>query len=172
MSKQHKPYRSSRKRRTPADVAKLAQDISSTYGGADQSFSDSTGGPFSVDDDMGATVDAPLINTSRGGPITWSDLDFFWRVLIIIVVSVTTVSGYVWWLSQLSSKVDKNGLDIEEISDKTDKLIIDSTTHSVKLQRLDSQVNRLEGKVFNQVTVSSPKENISNEPQRNIETME
>jgi cell division protein FtsB len=57
----------------------------------------------------------------------------------------------------MSSRVDQHEEDIKEVKGKTDKLVNDSAVTSTKLQKLDSQVDKLEDKVFEQAQARTKK---------------
>ena len=143
-----KPHREVQKlgHRNPS-AAQIASGTSSTYGGVSGTYSSSTHVDFGKDDDFETTPAPPVVADDRNKPITFGHLQTFWKILLILL---PIASAAVWWMSNMSSKVERHEEDIKEVKVRTEKLVNDSASTTVKLEKLDSQVNKLDGQIFEQ----------------------
>ena len=148
MSRQHRAIQ--KQGRPIPSAAKIAADTSSTYGGVSASSSSSTtGAGLRNGGDFEITAAPPVVSHDyRDAPITFGHLKNGWVVLSGIVALIVFISGVVWSMSKMSSKVDQHEEAIKENNTKTEKLLSDSATTTVKLQKLDSEVGKLEDKMF------------------------
>jgi hypothetical protein len=137
-------------------AAQIANNTSSTYGGVASSTSSSTSANFN-DSDLEYTTAPPATSYNGNAPITFGHLQLGWKVLLIIVGLVSSISVGVWWISHMSSKVDQQEDVLKDVKIKTEKLVNDSAVTSAKLQKLDSQVDKLEDKIFDQAQSRSKK---------------
>ena len=147
MSKQHRVMQVRGQRTLSA--AKIATDTSSTYGGVSESSSGATSAGLGNSRNFETTA-APPASRDDSKPVTFGHLQIGWKVLSAVITLMASIAIGVWWLSNMSSKVDKHEEDIRESKGKTEKLINDSAVASAKLQKLDSQVGKLEDKMFEQ----------------------
>ena len=158
MVKPHKTIQAQGKRASSA--AQIASNTVGTYGGASSTQSNTADARIGGGDSRDyAVISASPASSSNNGeldktPITLGHLfkgaKILWPALAILACGL-------WWLSHLSIKVDQHEDDIKDVKVKTDKLINDSTSESAKLQKLDSQVGRLEDKMYEQAMGRSKK---------------
>ena len=147
MSRQHRAMQ--KQGRSIPSAAKIAVDTSSTYGGVSTSSSSATGAGLSNGGDFEITAAPPVAShDDRNTPITFGHLKNGWAVLSGLAVLIVFISGSVWSMSKMSSKVDQHEEAIKETNTKTEKLLSDSAVTSVKLQKLDLEVGKLEDKMF------------------------
>ena len=155
MSKQHR-ITQVRGQRT-LSAAKIASDTTSTYGGVSESSSSATSAGLGNSRNFETTPAPPVSRDDKNSPVTFGHLQNSWKVLWVVFALISSIAGGVWWLSNMSSKVENHEEDIRESKGKTEKLINDSAVASAKLQKLDSQVGKLEDKIFEQALARSKK---------------
>lgn len=147
MSKQHKPMQT-QGRQAPS-AAKIATDTSSTYGAVSPPSSSSTSAVLGDKGSYETTAAPPVSSSDKGNtPITFGHLQIGWKVLTVFATIIVFIAGIAWSMSKMSSKVDQHEDAIKEGNSKTEKLLSDSAATSVKLQKLDSEVGKLEDKMF------------------------
>lgn len=151
MAKQHRAIQTQGKR-TPS-AAQIATNTSGTYGGISNAQSSATGariGGRDNQDDEVITV-PPAVKSDNGDlektPLTFGHVMAGWKALWAVIF---VLGCGLWWLAHLSTKVDQHEDDIKQVKVQTDKLVTESASESARLQKLDSQVGRLEDKIFQQ----------------------
>lgn len=152
MPKQHRAIQKQGHRNPSA--AQIASGTSSTYGGVSGTYSSSTGAGIGKDDDFETTPAPPVAADDRNKPITFGHLQTFWKVLLVVIPTAATA---IWWMSNMTSKVGQHDEDIKEVKVRTEKLVNDSAATTVKLEKLDSQVDKLDGQIFEQALARQKK---------------
>lgn len=153
MAKQHKAIQNQGKRTLSA--AQVATNTSGTFGGASDTQSSTTGASFGDGKNAISVPPATPDNADFGKtPLTLGHIVAGWKIAVGVLVALAI--GLLW-LANLSNKVEQHGDDIKEVKVKIDKLGNDSATASVRLQKVDTQVGRLEDKMFQQATERSKK---------------
>lgn len=148
---QHKAIQTQGKR--IASAAQIATNTSGTYGGISNAQSNATSASVSDRDSQGYEVISvpPAIKSDNGDlektPLTFGHVIAGWKALWAVLV---VLACGIWWLAHLSTKVDQHEDDIKVVKMQTDKLLNESASESAKLQKLDSQIGRLEDKMFQQ----------------------
>lgn len=134
-------------KQTPS-AAMTAGGTSSTYGGVSGSSSATSVG-IGGGRDFKVTPALPVSSDNvNDTPVTFGHIKTGWMVLAGFVSIAIFVGAIVWSLSAMSSKVEQNVEAIKDGKGKTEKLMSDSAVMSEKLQKLDSEVGKLQDKVF------------------------
>ncbi|MBA4382556.1 MAG: hypothetical protein C0406_08330 [Sideroxydans sp.] len=148
MAKQQHKAIQTQGRRAPSP-AKVATNTYGTYGGVSSSYSGGTRDGWGDRYDDEEIVVPPAVPKDNGEigkiPLTVNHLMAGWKYVVAVIFALGVG---LWWVSHLSSKVDQHDEDIKEVKAKTDKLEKDSVSETTTLNKLDSQVGRLEDKVF------------------------
>jgi hypothetical protein len=160
MAKQHKAIQTQGKRAsTPAQIA---TNTSGTIGGISNTRSSTVDASIREkggDNQDYDVIKVPPARPSDDGdwkkiPITTGHIMGAWK---LIIPFLTVLAIGLLWLAQLSYKVNQHDDDIKEVKVKTDKLVKESASESATLQKLDSQVGKLEDKIFQQAMERSKK---------------
>jgi hypothetical protein len=145
--RQHKAIQTQGKR--APSPAKIATNTDGTYGGVSSAYASGTSAGWGASQDEEEITVPPATPKDNGDfgkiPLTLGHVLAGWRIVLGVLVALALA---LWWVSHLSNKVDQHDDDIKEVKLKTDKLVRDTAAESATLQKLDSQVGRLEDKVF------------------------
>jgi hypothetical protein len=155
MPNPHRPQHASGKRFPSA--AKTANGTGSTYGGISDLSSGATYAALGDRQDFNTTTVPPASADGSNAPLTLGHFNMAKKIIFFFVPIISALSAGVWWMSHMSGRVDQHEEDIKEVKMKTEKLTNDSAINSTKLQILDSQVDKLEDKVFDQAHARTKK---------------
>lgn len=138
-------------------AARTASGTGSTNGGVSGAYLAATSTGLYTGEDLEITAAPPVSSDNINLPLTKNDLKKGWKVITLLFALTGLIVGATWWVSHLSIKVDQHEDDLKEVKVKTDKLLNDSAVASSKLQKMDSQVDRLENKMFDSVKTQTEK---------------